>query len=122
MPQTKAWNDELLTNPHAVADKRRRVQEMFAAIAPSYDINNRLHSLWQDQRWRKKAVKLAEVKPEDRILDVACGTGDLTLAFAKHLIRHEVIVGCRVERVDFAVSQRARETMRSTGDDPTRGL
>src|SRR2546430_1753857 len=55
---------------------------MFAAIAPSYDINNRLHSLWQDQRWRRKAVKLAEVKPADVVVDVACGTGDLTLAFA----------------------------------------
>jgi len=39
-----AWNDELLRNPHEVADKRSRVQKMFAAIAPSYDINNRLHS------------------------------------------------------------------------------
>ena len=36
-----AWNDALLKNPHAVADKRRRVQQMFAAIAPSYDLNNR---------------------------------------------------------------------------------
>ncbi|HVT90837.1 MAG TPA: bifunctional demethylmenaquinone methyltransferase/2-methoxy-6-polyprenyl-1,4-benzoquinol methylase UbiE [Tepidisphaeraceae bacterium] len=76
-----AWNDTLLQNPHAVADKRSRVQKMFAAIAPSYDINNRLHSLWMDQRWRKKAVKLAEVKPTDVVVDVACGTGDLTLAF-----------------------------------------
>jgi demethylmenaquinone methyltransferase/2-methoxy-6-polyprenyl-1,4-benzoquinol methylase len=48
-----AWDDALLANPHAVADKRRRVRQMFAAIAPSYDLNNRLHSLWQDQRWRR---------------------------------------------------------------------
>jgi len=79
------WNDELLANPHAVADKRKRVREMFAAIAPSYDINNRLHSLWQDQRWRKKAVKLAELKPTDVVVDVACGTGDLALRFVQHL-------------------------------------
>jgi demethylmenaquinone methyltransferase/2-methoxy-6-polyprenyl-1,4-benzoquinol methylase len=71
-----------------VADKRTRVQKMFAAIAPSYDINNRLHSLWMDQRWRKKAVKLAELKPSDHIVDVACGTGDLTLAFARALLSH----------------------------------
>src|SRR5688572_31422352 len=80
-----AWNDQLLANPHAVADKRKRVREMFAAIAPSYDINNRLHSLWQDQRWRKKAVKLAELKPTDVVVDVACGTGDLALRFVQHL-------------------------------------
>src|SRR5687768_2096074 len=81
------WDDALLTNPHAVADKRTRVQKMFAAIAPSYDLNNRLHSLWMDQRWRKKAVKLAGVKPTDIIVDVACGTGDLAIAFAKKLWR-----------------------------------
>ncbi|HSI36933.1 MAG TPA: hypothetical protein VK986_25325, partial [Tepidisphaeraceae bacterium] len=50
------WDDALLANPHAAADKRARVQRMFAAIAPSYDINNRLHSLWMDQRWRRRAV------------------------------------------------------------------
>src|SRR5882724_3302416 len=78
---TTAWDDDLLRDPHAVADKRSRVQRMFAAIAPSYDLNNRLHSLWQDQRWRRKAVKLAELNWTDRIVDVASGTGDLTMAF-----------------------------------------
>src|SRR5690348_16962300 len=79
------WDDKLLANPHAVSDKRSRVQRMFAAIAPSYDINNRLHSLWMDQRWRSKAVKLAELKPDDVVVDVACGTGDLTLAMTHGL-------------------------------------
>src|SRR5213592_798104 len=79
------WDDALLRDPHAVADKRSRVQKMFAAIAPSYDLNNRLHSLWMDQRWRKKAVKLAELKPTDHVVDVACGTGDLALKFEKQL-------------------------------------
>jgi len=83
-----AWDDALLSNPHAVADKRKRVRQMFAAIAPSYDLNNRLHSLWQDQRWRRKAVKLASIRPDDVVVDVACGTGDLTFAFA-NAIEHE---------------------------------
>jgi len=80
-PATSGWNDALLTNPHEVADKRQRVQNMFAAIAPSYDLNNRLHSLWQDQRWRRKAVKLAQLQAPDVVVDVACGTGDLSLQF-----------------------------------------
>ncbi|MDB5320353.1 MAG: ubiE [Phycisphaerales bacterium] len=80
------WNNELLKHPHEAADKRQRVQRMFAAIAPSYDLNNRLHSLWMDQRWRRKAVKLAALKGNDTVVDVACGTGDLTIKFAKKLI------------------------------------
>jgi demethylmenaquinone methyltransferase / 2-methoxy-6-polyprenyl-1,4-benzoquinol methylase len=76
-----AWNDDLLRDPHHVADKRSRVQRMFSAIAPKYDLNNRVHSFGMDQRWRKKAVSLAELKANDRVIDVACGTGDLTLKF-----------------------------------------
>jgi demethylmenaquinone methyltransferase/2-methoxy-6-polyprenyl-1,4-benzoquinol methylase len=76
------WDEQSLRDPHAAADKRRRVQRMFAAIAPSYDLNNRLHSLWQDQAWRRKAVKLANLQPTDTVVDVACGTGDLSLTFA----------------------------------------
>jgi len=80
-PNSPAWDDQLLVDPHGVADKQSRVQRMFAAIAGSYDFNNRLHSLGQDQRWRKRAVKLAMLKPTDGVVDVACGTGDLTYAF-----------------------------------------
>ncbi len=76
-----AWDETLLRDPHAVADKQNRVRRMFAAIAPSYDLNNRLHSLWMDQLWRRRAVKLAQLKESDRVVDVACGTGDLTLKF-----------------------------------------
>lgn len=81
------WNDERLRNPHAVADKQKRVQQMFAAIAPSYDLNNRLFSFGTDQRWRKKAVKLSRLKPDDVVVDVACGTGDLTLELAEGLFQ-----------------------------------
>lgn len=79
------WDNRLLQNPHAVADKRSRVQKMFSAIAPSYDLNNRLHSLWMDQLWRQAAVKQARLKAGDVVVDVACGTGDLTFAFARGL-------------------------------------
>lgn len=84
-PNQPAWTDPLLANPHAVADKATRVNKMFSAIAPSYDLNNRLHSLWMDQHWRNVAVKMAGVQPTDTIIDVACGTGDLTLKFAHAL-------------------------------------
>ncbi|MEX0777025.1 MAG: class I SAM-dependent methyltransferase [Phycisphaeraceae bacterium] len=81
--QSVAWSDDALGNPHAVADKAARVRSMFSAIAPSYDLNNRLHSLWQDQAWRRAAVRQAAPKATDVVLDVACGTGDLAMAFRK---------------------------------------
>lgn len=77
-----AWTDDRLADPHAQADKAGRVQRMFAAIARSYDLNNRLHSLGRDQAWRRFAVRRARVNPGDAVLDVACGTGDLTQLFA----------------------------------------
>ena len=80
------WDTDLLRDPHAAPDKRRRVQRMFSAIAPSYDLNNRVHSLWMDQQWRKKAVVAARLQGNETVLDVACGTGDLTLQFSRALI------------------------------------
>ncbi len=80
-----AWTEPLLTSPHTVVDKAARVNRMFSAIAPSYDLNNRLHSMGMDQYWRSVAVKMGAVQAGDTIVDVACGTGDLTLKFAKRL-------------------------------------
>jgi demethylmenaquinone methyltransferase/2-methoxy-6-polyprenyl-1,4-benzoquinol methylase len=78
------WSGEdLADNPHIVSDKARRVEAMFTAIARKYDLNNRLHSMWQDQVWRRRAVELANISKDDAIVDVACGTGDLAIAFCK---------------------------------------
>lgn len=84
MADTPAWNDaDLAGNPHDAADKAKRVEHMFACIARSYDLNNRVHSLWRDQAWRRAAVRLTQPRPDDVVFDVACGTGDLAMAFAK---------------------------------------
>jgi demethylmenaquinone methyltransferase/2-methoxy-6-polyprenyl-1,4-benzoquinol methylase len=102
---TPAWDEKLLKDPHAVADKRGRVQRMFAAIAPSYDLNNRLHSLWMDQWWRRRAVAFAKVMPNDTIVDVACGTGDLAEQFFFELSERDRCVvtpkGHKVFGIDF---------------------
>ncbi len=74
--------DELATDPHRRGDKAEKVQAMFAAIASAYDLNNRVHSFGLDQRWRRAAVAMAEVTTHDDVVDVACGTGDLTQLFA----------------------------------------
>ena len=79
-----AWDHGIKQeDPHAFEDKPDRVRSMFAAIAGAYDLNNRLHSFGLDQRWRKAVVRACRVRPTDDVLDVACGTGDLTEAFAR---------------------------------------
>jgi demethylmenaquinone methyltransferase/2-methoxy-6-polyprenyl-1,4-benzoquinol methylase len=90
------WSAPDLADPHQLADKPVRVRRMFAGIADSYDLNNRIHSFGRDQAWRRAAVALARVKHSDVILDVACGTGDLSLAFAR--MRPRGVIG-----VDFAL-------------------
>jgi demethylmenaquinone methyltransferase/2-methoxy-6-polyprenyl-1,4-benzoquinol methylase len=77
------WSDDLLADPHRAADKADRVEHMFAAIADTYDLNNRVHSLWRDQAWRRAAVRAAGLTGTETVLDVACGTGDLTRAMAR---------------------------------------
>jgi demethylmenaquinone methyltransferase/2-methoxy-6-polyprenyl-1,4-benzoquinol methylase len=64
-----------------------KIRRMFDSIAPWYDFLNHFFSLGIDRRWRHLAVKqLLNVKtPQSPILDVCCGTGDLTLEFLKQI-------------------------------------
>ncbi|MEM9420798.1 MAG: bifunctional demethylmenaquinone methyltransferase/2-methoxy-6-polyprenyl-1,4-benzoquinol methylase UbiE [Planctomycetota bacterium] len=100
-PTEPAWTDSRLSDPHGDPEKAKRVEQMFAAIAPSYDLNNRVHSFRRDQAWRKAAVRLAQVQPFDEIVDVACGTGDLTIAFADELSRQTQGASPVVFGIDF---------------------
>ena len=63
--------------------KKEKIEQMFNDIAPSYDRLNHLMSLGIDNIWRKKAIKEIVDGTQQQILDVACGTGDSTIAIAK---------------------------------------
>jgi demethylmenaquinone methyltransferase/2-methoxy-6-polyprenyl-1,4-benzoquinol methylase len=63
--------------------KEKAVREMFASIAPCYDLVNRLMSWGQDNRWRRVAVNLA-CPGQGWVLDVATGTGDIALELSRH--------------------------------------
>jgi len=52
---------------------------MFDRIAPRYDRVNRLLTFNADQRWRKDLVRRLRIGPGDRVLDLACGTGDFAM-------------------------------------------
>jgi demethylmenaquinone methyltransferase / 2-methoxy-6-polyprenyl-1,4-benzoquinol methylase len=77
------------------------VRTMFDRIAPVYDAMNRVMTAGLDQRWRRATVR-AVVEPGGRVLDAACGTGDLAVIAAK--------AGATVTGLDFseAMLERAR--------------
>lgn len=62
--------------------KKEKIREMFDGIAPSYDRLNHLLSLGVDRLWRKRSLKAIVDGTQQQILDVACGTGDSTIAIA----------------------------------------
>ena len=57
--------------------KVRAVRHMFDAIAPRYDLVNRVMTFGMDVGWRRTTVRSLALSPGDRVLDVAAGTGDL---------------------------------------------
>jgi demethylmenaquinone methyltransferase / 2-methoxy-6-polyprenyl-1,4-benzoquinol methylase len=89
-----AWDSTSLENPHGQRDKARRVRAMFDAIAPTYERVNTVFSGGRDGVWRRRAVALAGSIQTDRVLDVACGTGDFARSFGACPTRPRVIVGC----------------------------
>ena len=105
----RVWRNDELGAIHQRDDKAQKVRAMFGAIARSYDLNNRVHSLWQDEAWRRSAVRMARVRPGEVVLDVACGTGDLTQAFARRSAASLVIGGDFThEMLELAAHKRAR--------------
>ncbi|MBA4250430.1 MAG: bifunctional demethylmenaquinone methyltransferase/2-methoxy-6-polyprenyl-1,4-benzoquinol methylase UbiE [Chlorobiaceae bacterium] len=60
-------------------NKKEQVRMMFDSIAYRYDLLNHLLSAGIDIYWRKKALKLSEIKSNDVLLDIACGTGDFAI-------------------------------------------
>ena len=68
---------------HAGQDKRRFVRRMFREIIPRYDFLNRLLSGGRDRVWRKHLAAAVDPHPADRLLDLACGTGDAALQLGR---------------------------------------
>jgi demethylmenaquinone methyltransferase/2-methoxy-6-polyprenyl-1,4-benzoquinol methylase len=74
MPETLPEGDE----------KVAAVRGMFDAIAPRYDLVNRIMTFRMDVRWRKRTVRSLDLRPGAVVVDLACGTGDLCRELAAH--------------------------------------
>ncbi len=66
----------------AESDKVGRVRSVFDSVAERYDLMNDLMSLGLHRIWKRFAIDAAAVRPGERVLDLAGGTGDLTLLLA----------------------------------------
>jgi demethylmenaquinone methyltransferase/2-methoxy-6-polyprenyl-1,4-benzoquinol methylase len=89
-PSKKLNLQEHVASP---AKKQFYVNQMFATIAPRYDLVTTLMSYGQDKRWKRKLVAMAEVRPHHHVLDLACGTGDITFLLARQLGSHGKAIG-----------------------------
>lgn len=84
------------------------VRSMFDRIAPVYDLMNRVMTMGLDGRWRRLTAEAA-VRRGDRVLDAACGTGDLAVADLK-------AGAARVTGLDFSGEMLARARRKTTSD------
>lgn len=71
-----------------------KVEDLFAAVAPRYDLINDLQSFGLHRLWKRRLIRLADVKRGERALDVCCGTGDVAFALAR--------AGAEVTGFDFS--------------------
>jgi demethylmenaquinone methyltransferase/2-methoxy-6-polyprenyl-1,4-benzoquinol methylase len=78
------------------ADETRaqRVNDLFATIAPRYDLINDLQSFGLHRAWKRRLIQLAAVRPGVQALDLCCGTGDVAFALAD--------AGAKVTGADFS--------------------
>jgi demethylmenaquinone methyltransferase / 2-methoxy-6-polyprenyl-1,4-benzoquinol methylase len=93
------------------ASAARAVREMFTAIAPRYDLLNHLLSANVDKLWWRRTAKTFSAilsRPEARILDLCCGTGDMGFALRRQGSE------CSVTGADFSHAMLVRAAAKST--------
>ena len=84
--------------------QKEKIQQMFDGIAPDYDRLNHLMSLGVDRSWRRRALReIVEPERAQAILDIACGTGDFSLAIAGRMHPDSRITGLDLSEGMLAV-------------------
>jgi demethylmenaquinone methyltransferase/2-methoxy-6-polyprenyl-1,4-benzoquinol methylase len=83
-----------------------QVRAMFDRIARVYDRMNAVMTAGMDRRWRERAADLARLRPGDRALDVACGTGDLAIELNRRVASGGSVVGLDFSEQMLELAQR----------------
>jgi ubiquinone/menaquinone biosynthesis methyltransferase len=87
--------------------KRRYVRRLFHVIAPRYDLITVLLSYGQDRRWKRRLVAMASLAQDTRVLDLACGTGDIAFEAAARRAR---VTGLDITHRMVAIARRKPAT------------
>lgn len=74
-----------------INDKVKKVKEVFDRVANKYDLMNDLMSAGLHRLWKRSTVQLAQIRADDKILDLAAGTGDLTQLWAKQISTQGIV-------------------------------
>ena len=85
--------------------RTQRVNDLFAAIAPRYDLINDLQSFGLHRHWKCRLIQLAEIQPGQKALDLCCGTGDVAFALER---AGATVVGCDFSQPMLNVACRRR--------------
>jgi demethylmenaquinone methyltransferase/2-methoxy-6-polyprenyl-1,4-benzoquinol methylase len=93
-------------------EKARRVGAVFDSVAPHYDLMNDLMSAGLHRIWKRAALERSGVRPGDRVLDVAGGTGDLSRLFAGRVGASGSVILSDVNRAMLA---RGRDRLADAG-------
>lgn len=94
------------------SDKKANVTSMFDSIAPSYDFLNHFLSFGTDRIWRKKAIRIiSESFKNPKILDVAAGTADLSLAAMKLDPEHITGIDISVKMLEIGREKISRKRL-----------
>ena len=96
-------------------EKARKVAGVFDSVAPSYDLMNDLMSAGMHRIWKAFAITLADIKPGERVLDVASGSGDLASAYARRVGRDGQVWLTDINRSMLA---RGRDRLLDEGHTP----
>ena len=89
--------------------KKEGIRKLFDNIAPDYDRLNHILSLNIDKGWRRKAVwQIADENRVLKVLDVACGTADFTIAIARKVVPGSIVTGVDISEGMMATNMARR--------------
>jgi demethylmenaquinone methyltransferase/2-methoxy-6-polyprenyl-1,4-benzoquinol methylase len=95
-----------------IAEKAEKVAGVFHSVAKNYDVMNDLMSLGIHRLWKHFAITLSGVRPGQRVLDLASGTGDLALSLAKQVTQEGTVI---LADINESMLNLARERLTNQG-------